>query len=224
VQPGVDPGTSGATGRRPSHYDARREATTRSRSNTSTSEADRGLAARLLAGDLAALATAYDEYGALVHAVAHGVLRDPSMAEEVTQEAFTYLWTNPDRFDPSRGSLRAWVNLLAHRRSVDRVRREQRRTETESRIDADRVADGDIEDHVTTQWVCQRVRRALQTLPPEQREVLVRAYYGGRTYREVAMDLSLPEGTVKSRVRLALRHLNEQLRTEFAAEDVRAWT
>jgi RNA polymerase sigma-70 factor (ECF subfamily) len=199
-------------------------ATARPRSRTSTSEADRKLAARLAAGDVAALATAYDQYGGLAHAVACRVLRDPSLAEDVTQEVFTYLWSHPDRYDPTCGSLRAWVSLLTHRRSVDRVRKEQRRTETESRVDHRAVADSDAEEYVAAQWVCDRVRRALETLPPQQREVLVRAYYGGRTYREVAADLSLPEGTVKSRVRLALRHLNDVLRAEFAPEDGSAWT
>jgi RNA polymerase sigma factor (sigma-70 family) len=186
------------------------------------------MAARLMAHDPRALTTAYEEYGKLVYGVASRVVCDRAMAEDVTQEVFTYLWTHPDRYDPSRNSLRGWVSLLAHRRSVDRVRAEQRRSSTESRLmgrpATDIDADADADDRLATQWVCERVRSALDSLPAEQREVLVGAYYGDRTYRQVAADLSLPEGTVKSRIRLALGRLNEILGTEFADEDAPAWT
>ncbi len=176
-----------------------------------------------MAGDSSALASAHDQYVGLALGIARRVLRDPVLAEDVTQEVFTYLWMHPDRYDPSRGTLRSWVGLLAQRRSIDRVRKEQRRTETESRLDTARVTSDNAEDRVVSLWICERVQRALASLPAEQREILIRAYYGGRTYREVAADLSLPEGTVKSRVRLALRHLNQMLGSEFA-ENGAAWT
>lgn len=189
-----------------------------------TSAADRRLAARLVARDEAALSSVFADYGAAVLGVSRRVLRNEVMAEDVTQEVFTFLWCHPDRYDPSRGSLRAWLTMLAHRRSVDRVRREQRRSRTESRADRAGVTEPEGDDQVATQWICDRVRRALATLPSEQRDVLVRAYYGGRTYREVARDLSIPEGTVKSRIRLGLKKLNELLSGEFASEEVQAWT
>lgn len=200
------------------------ESTERSQSHGAPAVADRILAARLASGDPSALSTAYDAYGGLAIGIAHRVLRDSAMAEDVAQEVFAYLWMHPDRYDPTRGTLRSWVSLLAHRRSVDRVRKEQRRSELETRvIPTDLTEEGEAEERVISQWVCDRVNDALATLPTEQREILVRAYYGGRTYREVAADLALPEGTVKSRVRLALRHLNELLGSEFA-ENGAAWT
>jgi RNA polymerase sigma-70 factor (ECF subfamily) len=185
---------------------------------------DRLLAARLAAGDPDALRAVYAEHGALVLGIARRVLRDPSLAEDVTQEVFAFLWQNPSRYDPTRGSLRSWVGLLAHRRSVDRVRSESRRSRSESLVDAPVCQDADADDRLTKDWLCQRVREALDRLPPEQKEVLVLAYYGGRTYREVAADLAIPEGTAKSRIRLALNRLNEMLRADIATEESLAWT
>jgi RNA polymerase sigma-70 factor (ECF subfamily) len=185
---------------------------------------DRLLAARLAAGDPDALKAVYREHGALVLGIARRVLRDQSLAEDVTQEVFAFLWQNPDRYDPTRGSLRSWVGLLAHRRSVDRVRSESRRSRTESRVEGPLSEDADVDDRLTKDWLCQRVRQALDLLPPEQKEVLVQAYYGGRTYREVAADLRIPEGTAKSRIRLALNRLNDMLRADIATEEPLAWT
>ena len=152
------------------------------------------------------------------------VLRDELLAEDVTQEVFTYLWEHPERFDPSRGTLKAWVGLLAHRRSVDKVRAENRRARSEARTLDPPSVEPTAEHDLDTQWICAQVRRALETLPPEQRQVLVCAYYGGRTYRQVAKQLSIPEGTAKSRIRLALARLNEILRAEITEEGVPAWT
>ena len=171
-----------------------------------------------------ALAEAYRCYGPLVLGVARRVLRDELLAEDVTQEVFTYLWEHPERFDPSRGTLKAWVGLLAHRRSVDKVRAESRRSRSEARTLEPPVAEPAAEHEVDAKWIGAQVQRALNTLPPEQRQVLVCAYYGGRTYRQVAEQLSIPEGTAKSRIRLALARLNEILRAEITEEGVPAWT
>ena len=189
-----------------------------------TSMLDRRLAARLAAGDPDALAQVYEEFGRLVLGVARRVLRDDRLAEDVTQEVFAFLWEHPERYDPARGTLRAWLGLLAHRRSVDRVRAESRRNRTEARIDPSDDMECGADERFVREWACSRVRRALDTLPNEQREVLVLAYFGGHSYRDVAVSLAIPEGTVKSRIRLALRRLNEILRAELAEEGTPAWT
>ena len=79
------------------------------------------------------------------------------------------------------------------------------------------------DDELDKDWVCGRVRRALGSLPPDQREVLVRAYFGGRTYRQVAAELTIPEGTAKSRIRLALARLHDLLEVDVTGEDMPAW-
>jgi len=187
-------------------------------------ESDRILAARLMARESEALAETYRRYAGLVLGMCRRVLHDETMAEDVTQEVFVWLWRFPDRFDPSRGSLRTWLGLVAHRRSVDRIRSENRRTRKEEQFDVAAPAANDVENDVTATWLSDRVRRALDRLPPEQREAVVLAYYGDRSYRQVAIELDIPEGTVKSRVRLALRRLDTLLRSELSDKDTMAWT
>ncbi len=179
-----------------------------------------------MSGEHAALAEAYQRYGGLVYGLARRILADDALAEDVTQEVFVFLWTDPQRFDPSRGTLRAWLGLLAHRRSVDRVRVEVRRAGTDARSDPVVLptrAECDVDDDLATAWLATRVRVALDQLPAEQREAVMLAYYGGRTYRQVVVELAIPEGTAKSRLRLALAKLEELLRPELSGQDTPAW-
>jgi RNA polymerase sigma-70 factor (ECF subfamily) len=188
--------------------------------------ADLHLAARLQAGDEPALAVAYERYAGLVFGVARRVLRDAALAEEVTQEVFTFLWEHPDRFDAGRGTMRSWLGVVAHRRSVDRVRAEVRRSRNESRVAAvEPVAreQSEVDDELTRTWVAGHVQEALEQLPPEQRDAIVLAYYGGRTFRQVAVELAIPEGTAKSRLRLGLAKLGDLLGSTLSDEEV-AWT
>jgi RNA polymerase sigma-70 factor (ECF subfamily) len=188
---------------------------------------DRELAARLMAGDQLALRTVYDRYAGLVFGVARKVLCDETLAEDVTQEVFAFVWEHPERFDASRGTLRSWVGLLAHHRSVDRVRAEVRRTRGESRLETGEPhvsSDEVVDDELTGVWMAAKVRDAIDQLPREQRDALVLAYFGGRTYRQVAVELAIPEGTAKSRLRLALAKLEELLRPTLAGQDAPAWT
>ena len=186
--------------------------------------ADRVLVGRLSAGDQAALAEIYSLYGGLVFSVARRVLREAALAEDVTQEVFVFVWVHPDRFDPTRGSLKTWLGLLAHRRAIDRVRAERRRATGEGRVEPPAAIVSEADDYLTATWLSGRVRDALDKLPDDQRQAVVLAYFGGRSYREVADELALPEGTVKSRIRLALRKLDSLLRTEFTDHDEPAWT
>jgi RNA polymerase sigma-70 factor (ECF subfamily) len=171
--------------------------------------ADRELAARLVSGEHEALAEVYDAYGGLVYGLSRRVVRDEALAKDVTQEVFLFVWEHPERYDPAQASLRSWLGMLAHRRSVDRVRAETRRVQREARREAlaEPAAADDETDSLHARWVAEQVRTALDTLPAEQRDVIHLAYFGGRTYRQVASDLGIPEGTAKSRMRLALSRL-----------------
>jgi RNA polymerase sigma-70 factor (ECF subfamily) len=187
---------------------------------------DRELVARLAAGESAALREVHDRYAGLVFGLARRVLGDDAMAEDVTQEVFVSVWQQPERFDPTRGSLRSWLGLLAHRRAVDRVRAEVRRARGEHQLDAAEPRTTDAETEVDAQlaraWLAGRVQEALAQLPAEQRDAVVLAYYGGRTYREVAVELDIPEGTAKSRLRLALAKLDDLLQP-LLGQDAPAW-
>lgn len=166
------------------------------------------LVQRVAAGDQAAFAALYDEVAGLVHGIVLRVLRDPSMAEEVTQEVFVELWRQAPSFDPQRGAVKSWVATMAHRRAVDRVRSEQasrRRDDRVGRLEP-QVTDP-VQDEVEDRLDRDRVGRALGQLTPLQRQTVELAYYGGHTYREVAVLLGLPEGTVKTRIRDGLQRL-----------------
>jgi RNA polymerase sigma-70 factor, ECF subfamily len=117
--------------------------------------------------------------------------------------------------------------VLTHRRSVDRVRAEARRTRRElsaAPVAPPTEAQAEIDDELSRAWLAGCVRDAIDQLPAEQRDAVVLAYFGGRTYRQVATELSIPEGTAKSRLRLALSKLDELLRPSFTDEDAPAWT
>ena len=184
---------------------------------------DHELVAHVAAGDAAALAEVYRRHSPLVFGLARRVTGDDALAEDVVQEVFVHLWRQPERFDPSRGTLRSWLGVLTHRRSVDLLRSESRRSRVDGRCEAISPAP-DADDALTAEWIGGRVREAIDRLPPGQREAVLLAYFGGRTYRQVAAELQIPEGTAKSRLRLALGKLDELLRPALRGEEAPAWT
>ncbi len=177
---------------------------------------ERQLVARVAAGDESALARVYDQYSALVFGVAVQLVGDHATAGDVCQEVFVTLWQRPDRFDPDRGSLRTWLAVLARRRSIDVLRQRGRRASREERGAPGSVACAppDIEEAAAAMLEGERLRRALAELPAEQRTAVELAFLDGLTHREIAARLQLPEGTVKSRVRLGLARLARLLRPE----------
>jgi RNA polymerase sigma-70 factor (ECF subfamily) len=174
-----------------------------------------GARRRLIAGDDAALCQVYDQYASFVFGLAKRVIGDPRAAEDVSQEVFLHLWEHPEAFDPARGSLRTWLGTLTHRRAVDHIRREEARRRRATREASRRaVSIPDVDEMATALVTAEKVRAALDVLPPEQRECIDLAYFGGKTYREVADHLRIPEGTAKSRLRLGLRRVAAALEAE----------
>jgi RNA polymerase sigma-70 factor (ECF subfamily) len=162
--------------------------------------------------DRRALAEAYRRHAGAVLALARRVLADAALAEDVTQEVFLQLWYQPERFDPDRGSLRSYLMALTHGKSVDIVRSETSRRQREEREARLQSPTGtDIGREVWDLAVADRVREAVNDLREEERRAIELAYFGGRTYREVAHLLGQPEGTVKTRIRNGLRRMRESL-------------
>ncbi|MBO0691584.1 MAG: sigma-70 family RNA polymerase sigma factor [Acidimicrobiaceae bacterium] len=159
-----------------------------------------------------ALAEVYRRHGGAVYGLAKRVLGDEARAEEVVQEVFVRLWQQPERFDPDRGTLRSYLLAAAHGRAVDLVRSEssrRRREEQEARATA--TAPYDLEHEVWDLALADQVKEALNELDPDERKAIELAYFGGHTYRQVAVLLGQPEGTVKSRIRVGLRRLQASL-------------
>ncbi|HEU5307574.1 MAG TPA: sigma-70 family RNA polymerase sigma factor [Acidimicrobiia bacterium] len=169
---------------------------------------------RVVAGDDVALREVYDQYASFVYGVAVRVIGDARAAEDVSQDVFVSFWERPGAFDPARGSLRTWLGTLTHRRAVDHVRREEAGRRRAERDATRAVAAPDVEEMATALLTAERVRAALDELPEGQRRAVQLAYFGGRTYRQVAETLGIPEGTAKSRMRLALRRIADALEAE----------
>ena len=173
--------------------------------------AERVLVERLSGGDEAALVDLYDRYAGFVYGLAVRTLADRQIAEDITQEVFVYLWEHPERIDPGRGTLRGFLGTLTHRRAVDTVRREEARRRREARVARETGEVPDVAAAVLRADTTGRVRTALEVLPAAQRRALELAYFQGYTYRQVADVLGIPEGTAKSRLRLALARIAENL-------------
>jgi RNA polymerase sigma-70 factor (ECF subfamily) len=171
--------------------------------------------ARMRAGDDSALGELYDAHASYVYGLACRITANPALAEEITQEVFVHVWQHADRIDPSAGSVRGYLGVLAHRRSVDLVRNEQSRRNREAReTHRAPLAAADITEAAVALCEAKVVRAALDALPAEQRAVIIRVYLDGESYHDVARTLGIPEGTAKSRGRLGLRKLSATLEAQ----------
>ena len=159
-----------------------------------------------------ALAEIYRRHAGAVYGLARRLLWDDSVAEEVVQEVFLRLWNQPERYDPDRGSVRSFLLAQTHGRAIDLLRSESSRRQREVR-DARATAEGgyDLEREVFDLSMGEQVRAAVAKLPVEEKKAIELAYFGGHSYREVAVMLSQPEGTVKSRIRAGLRRMQGEL-------------
>ena len=176
-------------------------------------ETDALMAARLLAGDERALGEIFDRLGTVVYGAALRVLGDAAAAQDVAQDVFVELWGHPGRYDPAAGSLRTYLAVLARHRAVDLVRGQIRRIARQERNH--RLSPGQPpalpSDEVVAAEAASLVRAAVGLLPESQRQVVELAYFRGLSYREVAVAAGIPEGTAKSRLRLALAKLETVL-------------
>ena len=173
---------------------------------------DASLVAAVARSDELALQELYQRHGAAVYGLARRVLVDPDRAEEVVQEVFLRLWNEPERFNPTRGQLRSFLNRQAHSRAVERVRSEEARRRREERHDRENVGPAyDVEIEAWELIRSELVKEALDELSDAERQAITLAYFGGHTYRDVAVMLDLPEGTIKSRIRLGLGKLADKL-------------
>ena len=164
-------------------------------------------------GDEGAFARLYDATAARAFGLAVRVVRDPSQAEEVTQEAFLEIWRTASRFDRERGSAVSWLLTLVHRKAVDRVRSAEASTRRDT---AYQQGDHQVEHDSTAEAAqasmeARRVRQALGSLTEVQREALELAYFKGYTHTEVATMLELPVGTAKTRIRDGLIRLRDTM-------------
>ena len=158
-------------------------------------------------GDQAAFEALYDRLAASVYGLIRKVLRNPSQAEEVTQEVLLEVWRSASRFDPARGGAATWALTIAHRRAIDRVRAEEAATAREQRSAQAPAAVDEVAETVEASMDAERLRRCLAGLTELQRESITLAYYGGYSYAQVAALLDTALGTIKTRIRDGLTRL-----------------
>jgi len=135
-----------------------------------------------------------------------------SLAEECAQDVMATLWQKAHMFDPARASVATWVFTIARNRRIDALRR-ARRAEPEE-LDWGPEAEPDQADAMEAQQDTQRLGKAIAKLPPKQRTLIERAYYGELSHSEIAAETGLPLGTIKSRIRLALDRLRQSMAQE----------
>ncbi|MEU3251473.1 sigma-70 family RNA polymerase sigma factor [Streptomyces sp. NPDC006997] len=164
-------------------------------------------------GDTDAFAALYDAVAPAVLGVVRAVLRDLAQSEEVAQDVLVEVWRTAPRYRPDLGSVTNWVLTLAHRRAIDRVRSAEASAARDHRAAAlDQTPEYDeVSEEVEHRLEHEQVRRCMRTLTELQRQSVTLAYYRGLTYREVAEQLSVPLGTVKTRLRDGLIRLRDCL-------------
>lgn len=179
---------------------------------------DGALVRRVADGDDSALEALYERYGRPAFALARRITGEPVFAEEVVQEVFLALWRDPEKYNPDRGGFPSWLLATTHHKAVDAVRREEtvrrrRATLAEEAVSYTSAASDlpPVEDAAWAGLRGERVRKALGSLPPPQREALVLAYYAGYTQREIAERTNTPLGTVKTRMLAGMRRLRDLL-------------
>jgi RNA polymerase sigma-70 factor (ECF subfamily) len=171
---------------------------------------DATLLQRVRQGDQRAMAEVFDRYGRAVYSVALRILKDTGHAEDVMQEIFFQIWRNSDSFVQGRGSLGAWLVVVARNRSIDMLRR---RKPVDSVDDVILASPGNMASEIEHHSMMEKVRKILRDLPAEQQRSMELAFFEGLSHSEIAERTGDPLGTVKTRIRLALITLRKAFQT-----------
>ena len=177
---------------------------------------DEQLVSLIVQQDQGGLGALYDRYGKAVFGLAYNLLGDAGQTEEVVQEVFLRVWLRASTYRPERGRLQTWIMSMAHHRAIDELRKRRRQRdilETEARLI---LMDSRAQEDTAAKEAEQReesgiVRKALESLPEEQRQVIRMSYYEGYSQSEIAELLQHPLGTVKTRMRLGMQKLKTAL-------------
>jgi RNA polymerase sigma-70 factor (ECF subfamily) len=180
---------------------------------------DEVLAQRIRSGDRDALGEVYDRHASAAMAVALRIVADREGAEDLVHDAFVAIWQKIDRFDPARGSLRSWIVTIVRNRAIDRLRGTRPSIEIGEADERSLLRSGPNPtwESAMARLGSIQLRAALDELPTEQRQAIELAYFGGRTYREIATLTGVPLGTANGRLRLALARLRDRLSQTDAA-------
>lgn len=177
---------------------------------------DLALIKMMAQGHEEALGELYDRYGRLVLSVAYGIVQNSETAEEITLDIFRQVWEKANTYDPNKAKVSTWLTRMARNRAIDHTRREKVRPFKKSVQWAEATTvlvteKNQPEELVQLRIEKQRVRTAVQTLPTDQQEALSLAFFQGYSHSEIAQRLDQPLGTVKGRIRGAMKKLRDAL-------------
>jgi RNA polymerase sigma factor (sigma-70 family) len=180
----------------------------------SDGQSEAELMRQVAAGEIGGLETLYDRYHSMAYALALRITTETGLAEDVVQDSFLGVWRNAARYAEAKGSVRGWLLAIVRHRAIDAVRRQ--RASVAIGEEADEAVPRaltlpDIWPEVAGRLDAEQIRLAMTALPPAQRDVIELAYFDGLTQREIAERTHAPLGTVKSRIRLGLASLRDQL-------------
>jgi len=172
---------------------------------------DAALLEAVAEGSQDAMAAVYDRYSRIVYCIALRVLREPALAEDVMQEVLLQVWKRPQSFVSQRGNLGAWLSVVTRNRSIDVLRK---RSPLDQLDPLDEIRLPDPRDMVLASeqnWLMEKVRVAIDSLPEEQQDPLELAYFHGLSHTEIAEKTGSPLGTVKTRIRAGLMTIRKAM-------------
>jgi RNA polymerase sigma-70 factor, ECF subfamily len=178
-----------------------------------TDESDLLVLTALRQGDTNALAIIYDRYGTAVYRLALKILANTTEAEDLTQEVFLAFWRGVEKYDVDRGTLVVFLLTITRSRALNRIKQQGSQQTLSQRVGnyLPRTASNPGMDSVTLTELRERMSLALKELPTTQKQVLEMGYYQGKSQSEIAQELDLPLGTVKTRSRQGLLKLRQFL-------------
>lgn len=172
---------------------------------------------RIAAGDETAVQDCMDRYGNLVWALARKFSRERAEAEDAVQEIFMEIWQNAGRYDSSKSAESTFITTIARRRLIDRLRKTLRKPQTQTFEDTFEHARNNFADQISTKIQARRAVSAMKSLRREQREMMMLNIYEGMSHGEIAEQLSIPLGTVKTHIRRGFQRVREVMSADSFA-------
>ena len=173
--------------------------------------AEASLLERIAGGDRSAVALCIDQYSGLVWSLARRFIANEADAEEAVQDVFMELWANASRYDATKAGEATWISMVARLRLIDRARREKRAPESEPLADVEHLLTRDGHAAIEASAETTRVMEVIESMNPEQMQVVRMSTWLGMTHAAIAERTNLPLGTVKSHLRRGLSRIREQL-------------
>jgi RNA polymerase sigma factor (sigma-70 family) len=159
--------------------------------------------------DESAFSYLYDNYSAALNGVIYAMVGDVTLSEDILQEAFLKIWKNIDAYDDTKGKLYTWMRRLTHNLTLDNLKSNQHKYQQKVAKDEMAVVNIQVTDSVMGKLDSLDFKKKLDTLDPKQRQIIDLSYYQGYTQEEIAAQLDMPVGTVKTKIRAAIIELRK---------------